>query len=227
MSKISAMNKRATQTLAENISKQVEHFSKKEVECLIREFNVLMAEQNNSGRAVHGLDRGKFISTLHSIFGLTDDRMTGRVFRTFDKDNDSVVSMKEWIEGLSVFLRGTLDEKIKYCFTVYDLNGDNAISREEMLHMLKGRLIRQPNEEDPDEGIKDLVEIILKKMDYDHDGKLSFEDFEKAVKDENLLLEAFGTCLPDFRVICNENLLSSLNFPIKNSQSYSLLFLFF
>ncbi|CAI5690536.1 unnamed protein product [Oreochromis niloticus] len=158
-----------------------------------------MAEQNNSGRAVHGLDRGKFISTLHSIFGLTDDRMT--VFRTFDKDNDSVVSMKEWIDGLSVFLRGTLDEKIKYCFTVYDLNGDNAISREEMLHMLKGRLIRQPNEEDPDEGIKDLVEIILKKMDYDHDGKLSFEDFEKAVKDENLLLEAFGTCLPDFRRI--------------------------
>lgn len=35
------------------------------------------------------------------------------VFRAFDKDNDSYVSVKEWIEGLSVFLRGTLDEKIK------------------------------------------------------------------------------------------------------------------
>uniref|UniRef100_A0A3Q4ML62 Calaxin n=1 Tax=Neolamprologus brichardi TaxID=32507 RepID=A0A3Q4ML62_NEOBR len=220
MSKISAMNKRATQALAENISKQVEHFSKKEVECLIREFNVLMAEQNNSGRAVQGLDRGKFISTLHSIFGLTDDRMTGRVFRTFDKDNDSVVSMKEWIEGLSVFLRGTLDEKIKYCFSVYDLNGDNAISREEMLHMLKGRLIRQPNEEDPDEGIKDLVEIILKKMDYDHDGKLSFEDFEKAVKDEHLLLEAFGTCLPDFRVIFFHDSIHSTSARLETCSEY-------
>lgn len=30
--------------------------------------------------------------------------------------------------------------------------------------MLKDSLIRQPSEEDPDEGIKDLVEIILKKM---------------------------------------------------------------
>lgn len=118
------------------------------------------------------------------------------VFRTFDKDNDSFVSMKEWIEGLSVFLRGTLDEKIKCtlfflsldttthqnqfqvvirvitlpslhgsdCFHVYDLNGDNYISREEMFHMLKNSLIRQPTEEDPDEGIKDLVEITLKKM---------------------------------------------------------------
>lgn len=50
------------------------------------------------------------------------------------------------------------------CFHVYDLNGDNYVSREEMFHMLKDSLIRQPSEEDPDEGIKDLVEIILKKM---------------------------------------------------------------
>lgn len=30
--------------------------------------------------------------------------------------------------------------------------------------MLKKSLIRQPTEEDPDEGIKDLVELALKKM---------------------------------------------------------------
>lgn len=47
---------------------------------------------------------------------------------------------------------------------MYDLNSDNYISREEMFHMLKNSLIIQPTEEDPDEGIKDLVEITLKKM---------------------------------------------------------------
>lgn len=30
--------------------------------------------------------------------------------------------------------------------------------------MLKNSLLKQPTEEDPDEGIKDLVEITLKKM---------------------------------------------------------------
>lgn len=30
----------------------------------------------------------------------------------------------------------------------------------------------------------------------DHDGKISFEDYEMTVKDEPLLLEAFGQCLP-------------------------------
>jgi len=49
-------------------------------------------------------------------------------------------------------------------FGVYDLNGDGYISREEMFQLLKSSLIKQQNEEDPDEGIKDLVEMSLKKM---------------------------------------------------------------
>ncbi|XP_057288713.1 calaxin isoform X2 [Pezoporus wallicus] len=96
---------------------------------------------------------------------------------------------------------GMTDEMMmdRDCFEVYDLNGDGYISREEMFQMLKNCLLKQPSEEDPDEGIKDLVDIAMKKMDYDHDGKLSFKDFEKAVRDENLLLEAFGPCLPDIK----------------------------
>ncbi|XP_054873776.1 calaxin-like isoform X1 [Amphiprion ocellaris] len=231
MSKMSAMNRKVIQTLAETISKQVEHFNKTEAECLIREFNLLLGEPTNNGRTVQGLDRARFRSILHHTFDLTDDIIMDGAFRAFDKDNDGIVSLKEWIEGLSVLLRGTLNEKIKCnfstllsvlkcslffiqsykliqlttlllfcgsdCFHVYDLNGDGFITREEMFRLLKNSLVRQPTEEDPDEGVKDLVEITLKKMDHDHDGKLSFDDFEKAVREENLLLEAFGTCLPD------------------------------
>jgi len=128
---------------------------------------------------------------------MTDDIIMDRVFRAFDKDSDSYVSMEEYVKGLSVFIRGNVEEKLAYCFDVYDLNGDGYISREEMFHMLKNCMIKQPSEEDPDEGIKDLVEITLKKMDHDHDSRLSYKDFEKSVKEEPLLLEAFGPCLPD------------------------------
>ena len=119
-----------------------------------------------------------------------------RIFRAFDKDNDSNLCMEEWIIGLSVFLRGTDEERMKYCFDVYDLNSNGYITREEMFHMLKNSLIKQPTEEDPDEGVKDLVEITLKKMDYDKDSRLSYEDYRQAVQHEPLLLEAFGPCLP-------------------------------
>ncbi|XP_029919612.1 calaxin [Myripristis murdjan] len=194
---MSALNKKLTQTLAETISKQVKHFNKRETECLIRLCNGLLGDQTLPGRAVSGLDRARFMDMLHNSFGMTDVMMMDRVFHTFDKDSDGYISVKEWIEGLSVFLRGTLDEKIKYCFAVYDLNSDGYISREEMLQMLNDSMIREPTEEDPDEGIKDLVEITFKRMDYDHDGRLSYADFERAVREENLLLEAFGSCLPD------------------------------
>ncbi|XP_048849743.1 calaxin [Brienomyrus brachyistius] len=200
MSEMSAMNRKIIQNLAETLSRQVKHFNRTEAECLIRLFNGRFGEQNDR-KTGHSLDRGKFRNILHNTFGMTDDMIMDRVFRAFDKDNDSYINVKEWIEGLAVFLRGTLDEKIKYSFNVYDLNGDGYISREEMFHMLKDSLIRQPTEEDPDEGVKDLVEIALKKMDHDHDGRLSYTDFETAVREENLLLEAFGPCLPDSKRI--------------------------
>ncbi|XP_039592808.1 EF-hand calcium-binding domain-containing protein 1-like [Polypterus senegalus] len=200
MAEGSAMSRKNLQMLSESLAKVAKHFNKKEVKCLIRLYNDLVGEQSER-RMGAGLDRSKFRNILHNTFGMTDDMIMDRAFRAFDKDNDGFISIKEWIEGLSVFLRGTLDERIKYCFDVYDLNGDGYISREEMFHMLKNSLTKQPTEEDPDEGIKDLVEITLKKMDHDHDGRLSFSDFEKAVRDEELLLEAFGSCLPDTKTV--------------------------
>ncbi|NXL99766.1 EFCB1 protein, partial [Tyrannus savana] len=167
--------------------------SESEAECLIKLFDVLV-ERSCSQFAVSGFNRTVFRDTLFAAFGMTDDVVLDRVFSTFDRDNNGCITVVEWVEGLAILLRGTLEEKIKYCFAVYDLNGDGYISREEMFQMLKDTVIKQPTDEDPDEAIKDLVEI-----DYDHDGKLSFADFEQAVKDENLLLEAFGPCLPDIK----------------------------
>uniref|UniRef100_I3N2G8 EF-hand calcium-binding domain-containing protein 1-like n=1 Tax=Ictidomys tridecemlineatus TaxID=43179 RepID=I3N2G8_ICTTR len=60
-----------------------------------------------------GLDRNKFRGILHNIFGMTDDTLMDRVFSAFDKDNDNSINVKEWVKGLSVFLRGTFEEKLK------------------------------------------------------------------------------------------------------------------
>ncbi|XP_040117116.1 EF-hand calcium-binding domain-containing protein 1 isoform X2 [Oryx dammah] len=211
------MNRKKLQKLTDSLTKNCKHFSKFEVKCLINLFYNLVGEVTERQGVIIGLDRNAFRNILHGTFGMTDDMIMDRVFRGFDKDNDGCISVTEWVYGLSVFLRGTLEEKMKFfqgfqdeivnllflgllfidCFEVFDLNGDSFISKEEMFHMLKNSLLKQPSEEDPDEGIKDLVEITLKKMDHDHDGKLSFADYEQAVREETLLLEAFGPCLPD------------------------------
>ena len=43
---------------------------------------------------------------------------------------------------------------------------------------------------------QDLIEITLKRMDQDKDGRVSYEDFKQTVAQEPLLMEAFGECLP-------------------------------
>ena len=92
---------------------------------------------------------------------MTDDMLMDRIFRAFDRDNDSNICMEEWIHGLSVFLRGSLEEQMSYCFNVYDLNSNGYITREEMFQMLKHSLIKQPTEEDPDEGFCFIVNIFV------------------------------------------------------------------
>ena len=54
-------------------------------------------------------------------------------------------------------------------------------------------------DEDPDEGVKDLIDMTLKKLDKDKDGKVSFEDWTITVTSEPLMMEAFGPCLPTDR----------------------------
>lgn len=47
---------------------------------------------------------------------------------------------------------------------MYDFNSDGYISRDEMFGLLKKAVVKQSVDEDPDEGIKDLVELALKKL---------------------------------------------------------------
>ena len=51
-------------------------------------------------------------------------------------------------------------------------------------------------EEEGDEGVKDLIDMTIKKMDHDKDGRISYSDFASTVSKDPLMLEAFGTCLP-------------------------------
>ena len=90
---------------------------------------------------------------------------------------------------------GTEEEQTEFCFKVYDLNEDGFISREEMLTMMGNCLYRNEVEEG-DEGIKDLIDMTIRKMDVDKDGRISYSDFAATVSKDYLMMEAFGTCLP-------------------------------
>lgn len=164
------------------------HFTKSEIEGLVKIYTQLTPKK---------LDRTTFRDILQNYFEMTQDLLMDRVFRAFDKDNDSLISLEEWVKGMSVYLRGDLKERSKFAFNVYDLNGDGVISREEMFHLLKEVLMKLPNEEDPDEGIKDLVEMCVKQLDFNRDARITEDAYCESVCKLPLLVEAFGKCFPD------------------------------
>ena len=49
---------------------------------------------------------------------MTEEILMDRVFRAFDEDLDGFISMKDWVQGLSTFLRGSLEEKTKCKLTM-------------------------------------------------------------------------------------------------------------
>ena len=82
--------------------------------------------------------------------------------------------------------KGTDEELVRFCFDTYDLNDDGYISREEMLLLLKDCMYknsRETNEEDGDDGVKDLIEMTMRKMDQDRDGRVSYSDFWETVQE--------------------------------------------
>ncbi|XP_015436128.1 PREDICTED: EF-hand calcium-binding domain-containing protein 1 [Dufourea novaeangliae] len=153
-------------------------------------------QQSSQTLALQGIDRPVFRDSLHNMFKvITEDALVERIFCCWDRENEGIVRLEPWIMGLDLYLRGSLREKIEFCFKVYDLNNDGFITKDEIFLLFKNCLMKQPGEEDPDEAVRDLSELALKKLDVDRDGKISFQDYKVAVTEEPLLLEAFGQCL--------------------------------
>ncbi|KAK9306563.1 hypothetical protein QLX08_002760 [Tetragonisca angustula] len=156
----------------------------------------IVGRRTQSSQATEGIDRVIFRELLHNTFKvITEDALVERIFCCWDRENEGIIRLEPWVMGLDLYLRGSLREKIEFCFKVYDLNNDGFITKDEIFQLFKNCLLKQPGEEDPDEAVKDLSELALKKLDVDRDGKISFQDYKVAVTEEPLLLEAFGQCL--------------------------------
>ncbi|XP_011632667.1 EF-hand calcium-binding domain-containing protein 1-like [Pogonomyrmex barbatus] len=169
------------------------HFNVKEVEALA-------VIHRKITQTLDPMTRSVFRDILHSGLDFTENirhLYIDRIFSVFDKKNVLQIPLEQWIEGLSIILRGNLNERIHFAFSIYDFMHTNKLKKEQIFPTMRGCLIKLQTDEDPDEAVKDLIDSLLKKLDVDRDGVISEDEFHRAVKERNLLLlECMGPVFP-------------------------------
>nr|XP_028596904.1 calsenilin isoform X2 [Podarcis muralis] len=158
-------------------------FTKKELQSLYRGFK----NECPSGL----VDEETFKLIYAQFFPQGDATMYAHfLFNAFDVDRNGAIRFEDFVIGLSILLRGTVHEKLKWAFNLYDINKDGYITKE-MLAIMKsiydmmGRYTYPILREDAP---IEHVEKFFQKMDKNQDGVVTMEEFlETCQKDENIM----------------------------------------
>ena len=150
------------------------------------------------------VDKDSFAAILGEFFPLGDsEKYAAHVFRTFNPDEKGRVGFLELMENLSLIGgAGNNDEKLKWIFSLYDVNGDGRITQQEVEEIVDSvyDLIKTHRQVDTEMSVQQHGDIVFKKfasfssrMDY-----ITWEDFrESCMKDPDLVnsLNVFGTVI--------------------------------
>ncbi|XP_039187073.1 Kv channel-interacting protein 2 isoform X1 [Crotalus tigris] len=159
-------------------------FSRKELQVLYRGFK---------NECPSGIVNEESFKQIYSQFFPQGDSSTYAtfLFNAFDTDHDGSVSFEDFVAGLSIILRGTIDDRLSWAFNLYDLNKDGCITKEEMLDIMKSIYDMMGKYTYPamrEEAPQEHVENFFQKMDRNRDGVVTIDEFiESCQKDENIM----------------------------------------
>nr|XP_026647958.1 Kv channel-interacting protein 4 isoform X2 [Zonotrichia albicollis] len=148
-------------------------FTKKELQILYRGFK---------NECPSGVVNEETFKEIYSQFFPQGDSTTYAhfLFNAFDTDHNGSVSFEDFVMGLSILLRGTVQEKLNWAFNLYDINKDGYITKEEMLDIMKaiydmmGKCTYPVLKEDAP---RQHVETFFQKMDKNKDGVVTIDEF--------------------------------------------------
>uniref|UniRef100_A0A8C8M2T2 EF-hand domain-containing protein n=1 Tax=Oncorhynchus tshawytscha TaxID=74940 RepID=A0A8C8M2T2_ONCTS len=148
-------------------------FTKKELQVLYRGFK---------NECPSGVVNEETFKTIYSKFFPQGDSgaYAHFLFEAFDTNKNGSVSFEDFVIGLSIILRGTINDRLNWAFNLYDLNKDGCITKEEMMDIMKSIYDMMGKYTYPcmqDEAPREHVESFFQKMDRNNDGVVTIDEF--------------------------------------------------
>ncbi|CAF0749758.1 unnamed protein product [Adineta steineri] len=111
------------------------------------------------------------------------------IAKVFDEDRSGSVDINEFVRGFILTTKGDLQSKIEYTFRIYDENGDNEISGEEIKKMANAILrMLGADETQDDPASQAIVQQFLGQFTGGAHGVIHKNDFINAVLENRELL---------------------------------------
>ncbi|KAG0728254.1 NADPH oxidase 5 [Chionoecetes opilio] len=111
-----------------------------------------------------------------------------RVFQIFDRDNSGTVSLSEFLDAMHQFAGKSPNDKIKFLFLVYDLDGDGLIQQSELQKVMKA-CMEENGMRFSDEQIEDLTLAMFEDADAQHTGAITYESLKAQLEKHDGLIE--------------------------------------
>ncbi|XP_015187418.1 PREDICTED: Kv channel-interacting protein 1 [Polistes dominula] len=109
------------------------------------------------------------------------------VFKAFDVNCNGAISFRDLLVTLSTLLRGSIYEKLRWTFKLYDINGDGCITRGELGEMVTAvhELMGRRHHAEEERKAREQLDRVFKKLDLNQDGVITIEEFiESCLKDD-------------------------------------------
>jgi Ca2+-binding EF-hand superfamily protein len=114
------------------------------------------------------------------------DAISDAIFRSFDKDSDGVLELKEFLVGCAVMFLSKGDKKVKleYLFDFYDKNGDGYLNESELMNGYK-TLFSMLGQDNIDNVCRDMAQQAFD--EYICGSKISKDDFVRLLMENKTL----------------------------------------
>ena len=151
-----------------------------EVAELSRETNFTPKEIKRIHKRFIKLDtHGRGYITIHDLATLPDvdkNPLGDRIWRVLAQTGENSIDFKAFVKALATFNdKGNEDEKIKFLFKVYDIDGDGYIAKDELFVILKSLVGNSLSNAQ----LEQISEKTISDIDTTGEGKMCFEDFKK------------------------------------------------